>query len=84
MRPVGRRLPVHDYGRARSGCTRALLRQDGRSLPAHHGGMDLSGRMVEVVLPPEALRILGKDFGFKIRLPKIAATQGRLPDSHFG
>jgi hypothetical protein len=44
------------------------------------GGIDLSGRAVEIVLPPEALRILGQDFGFKNRLPKIALATRLIPD----
>jgi hypothetical protein len=44
------------------------------------GGIDLSGRAVEIVLPPEALRILGRDFGFKNRLPKIALETWLIPD----
>jgi hypothetical protein len=44
------------------------------------GGIDLSGREVEIVLPPEALRILGSDFGFKNRLPKIALETRLIPD----
>jgi hypothetical protein len=44
------------------------------------GGIDLSGRAVEIMLPPEALRILGRDFGFKHRLPKIALETRLIPD----
>jgi hypothetical protein len=44
------------------------------------GGIDLSGREVEIMLPPEALRILGRDFGFKNRLPKIALATRLIPD----
>jgi hypothetical protein len=44
------------------------------------GGIDLSGRKFEIVLPPEALRILGRDFGFKNRLPKIALETRLIPD----
>ncbi len=44
------------------------------------GGIDLSGRAVEIVLPPEALRVLGQDFGFKHRLPKIALETRLIPD----
>ena len=44
------------------------------------GGIDLSGREVEPVLPPEALRILGHDFGFKHRLPRIRLETRLIPD----
>jgi hypothetical protein len=44
------------------------------------GGIDLSGRMVEIVLPPEALRILGRDFALRNRLPKIALESRLIPD----
>ena len=44
------------------------------------GGVDLSGREVEILLPPEALRVLGRDFAFKHRLPKIALATRLIPD----
>jgi hypothetical protein len=44
------------------------------------GGLDLSGRTVDPVLPPEALRILGNDFAFKHRLPKIPLATRLIPD----
>ena len=44
------------------------------------GGIDLSGRAVEIVMPPEALRILGKDFAVKHRLPRIALETRLIPD----
>jgi hypothetical protein len=44
------------------------------------GGIDLTGRTVEPVLPPAAERILGRDFGFKHRLPKIALETRLIPD----
>ena len=40
------------------------------------GGLDLSGRTIEPVLPPEALRVLGRDFAFKHR-----AAEDRAPDA---
>jgi len=44
------------------------------------GGIDLSGREVEPVLPPEALRVLGHDFAFKHRLPRIRLATRLIPD----
>jgi hypothetical protein len=44
------------------------------------GGMDLSGREVEVLIPPEALRILGEDWGLKNKVPKIALRTRQIPD----
>jgi len=44
------------------------------------GGVDLSGREVEIVLPPEALRVLGQDFAFKHRLPRIRLATRLIPD----
>jgi hypothetical protein len=47
------------------------------------GGMDLSGREVEVLIPPEALRVLGQDWGFKNKVPKIALRTRLIPDWEF-
>ena len=47
------------------------------------GGMDLSGREVEVQIPPEALRILGQDWGFKNKVPKIRLETRLIPDWEF-
>jgi hypothetical protein len=47
------------------------------------GGMDLSGRAVEVSIPPEALRILGHDWGFKNKVPKIPLETRLIPDWEF-
>ena len=44
------------------------------------GGVDLSGREVEIVLPPEAARILGHDLGLKHRLPRIRLATRLIPD----
>ena len=44
------------------------------------GGIDLTGRAVEPVLPPEALRVLGRDFALKNRLPKIGLATRLIPD----
>ena len=40
----------------------------------------ISGRAVEIVLPTEALRVLGQDFAFKHRLPKIGLETRLIPD----
>ena len=42
--------------------------------------MDLSGREVEVLIPPEALRVLGRDWGLKNKVPKIALETHQIPD----
>ena len=47
------------------------------------GGMDLSGREVEILIPPEALRVLGRDWGFKNKVPKIALRTRLIPDWEF-
>jgi hypothetical protein len=44
------------------------------------GGIDLSGRAVEVLIPPEALRILGHDWGFRNNVPKIGLETRLIPD----
>jgi hypothetical protein len=44
------------------------------------GGMDLSGRMVEVVPPPEAARALGAAWSSRIVLPKVALRTWLIPD----
>ena len=44
------------------------------------GGIDLSGREVEVMIPPEALRVLGRDWGVKNKVPKIALETRQIPD----
>jgi hypothetical protein len=44
------------------------------------GGIDLSGRTVEIVLPPEAGRVLGHDFGLRHRLPRIPLETRLIPD----
>jgi hypothetical protein len=47
------------------------------------GGMDLSGRKVEIVPPPEAARALGADWRSRIRPPKIALRTWLIPDWEF-
>jgi hypothetical protein len=44
------------------------------------GGMDLSGKQVEIVPPPEAARALGADWKAKIRLPTLALRTWLIPD----
>jgi hypothetical protein len=44
------------------------------------GGMDLSGRQVEILPPPEAARMLGPDWTLRIGLPKIALRTWLIPD----
>lgn len=47
------------------------------------GGMDLSGRQVDIVPAPEAQRVLGADWGFKNKLPKIELETWLIPDWEF-
>jgi hypothetical protein len=44
------------------------------------GGMDLSGRQVDVVIPPEALRVLGSDWALRHELPRIELRTWLIPD----
>jgi hypothetical protein len=44
------------------------------------GGMDLSGKKVEVVPPPEAAQVLGADWRSRILLPKVALRTWLIPD----
>jgi len=54
---------------------------DGDELAAlSDGGIDLSGRQVEIVAPPEAARVLGQDWPVRIRIPKIALRTRLIPD----
>jgi hypothetical protein len=47
------------------------------------GGMDLSGRKVEIVPPPEAARVLGADWKVRFSLPKIELRTWLIPDWEF-
>jgi hypothetical protein len=42
--------------------------------------MDLSGRQVEVGIPPEAVRVLGSDWALKNELPRIELRTWLIPD----
>jgi hypothetical protein len=44
------------------------------------GGMDLSGRRLDVVIPPEALRVLGSDWALKHGTPQIELRTWLIPD----
>jgi hypothetical protein len=44
------------------------------------GGIDLSGRQVEVVIPPEALRVLGRDWALRHKPPQIELRTWLIPD----
>jgi hypothetical protein len=44
------------------------------------GGMDLSGRRVAVALPPEALRVLGRDWAQRHKPPQIELRTWLIPD----
>jgi hypothetical protein len=44
------------------------------------GGLDLSGRRVDAVVPPEALRVLGGDWALKCGMPQIELRTWLIPD----
>jgi hypothetical protein len=72
-----------DVERARlfkAGATALGFEDEDELVQLADGGMDLSGREVEVMIPPEALRILGHDWGLKNKLPKIALLTRLIPD----
>ena len=47
------------------------------------GGMDLSGRRVAVVIPPEALRVLGSDWALRHETPQVELRTSLIPDWEF-
>ena len=47
------------------------------------GGMDLSGRVVDVVIPPEALGVLGSDWPLRSGTPQIELRTSLIPDWEF-
>lgn len=47
------------------------------------GGTDLSGTRVEVMIPPEALRVLGRDWALRHEVPKIELRTWLIPDWEF-
>jgi hypothetical protein len=47
------------------------------------GGMELSGRRVAVVIPPEALRVLGSDWALRHETPQIELRTFLIPDWEF-
>ena len=44
------------------------------------GGMDLSGRQVDAVIPPEALRVLGSDWALRHGAPSVELRTCLIPD----
>ena len=44
------------------------------------GGTDLSGTRVEVAIPPEALRVLGRDWALKHKPPRLELRTRQIPD----
>jgi hypothetical protein len=44
------------------------------------GGLDLSGRRLDVAIPPEALRVLGADWALKHGTPQIELRTSLIPD----
>ena len=47
------------------------------------GGVDLSGRRVDIVIPPEALRVLGGDWALKHETPQVELRTSLIPDWEF-
>ncbi len=75
-----------DVERARlfkAGATAVGFEDDDEFAQLTDGGMDLSGREVEVQIPPEALRILGQDWALRNKVPKIALRTRLIPDWEF-
>jgi hypothetical protein len=64
----------------RAGATAVGFDDDDGLAQLTDGGMDLSGRRVEVVLPPEAQRVLGRDWARKHKVPQIELRTWLIPD----
>jgi hypothetical protein len=67
----------------RAGATAVGFDDEDELVQLTDGGIDLSGRQVEVVIPPEALRILGRDWASKNKLPRIELRTWLIPDWEF-
>jgi hypothetical protein len=72
-----------DVERARlfkQGATAVGFDDDDDLLQLADGGMDLSGKLVEVVIPPEGQRVLGRDWAHKHKMPRIELRTWLIPD----
>jgi hypothetical protein len=67
----------------RAGATAVGFDDEDELVQLTDGGIDLSGRQVEVAIPPEALRILGRDWASKNKLPRIELRTWLIPDWEF-
>jgi hypothetical protein len=74
---------VERAGLYRAGASAVGFDDDDDLAQLTDGGMDLSGRQVEIVPPPEAARALGPDWKVRIRLPKMALRTWLIPDWEF-
>jgi hypothetical protein len=64
----------------RAGATAVGFDDEDELAQLSDGGIDLSGRRVDVVIPPEALRVLGGDWALKHRTPQIELRTWLIPD----
>lgn len=64
----------------RGGATAVGFEDDDELAQLGDGGVDLSGRQVEIVAPPEAARVLGEDWQVRARTGKIALRTWLIPD----
>jgi hypothetical protein len=72
-----------DVERARlfkAGATAVGFDDDDELVQLTDGGMDLSGKLVEVAIPPEALRVLGHDWALRHKPPQIELRTWLIPD----
>jgi hypothetical protein len=75
-----------DVERARlfkAGATAVGFDDDDELVQLTDGGMDLSGTRVEVAIPPEALRVLGRDWALRHKPPQIELRTWLIPDWEF-
>jgi hypothetical protein len=72
-----------DVERARlfkAGATAVGFDDDDELAQLTDGGMDFSGKRVEVAIPPEAQRVLGRDWALKHKPPQIELRTWLIPD----
>ena len=71
---------VERAGLFKAGATAVGFDDDDELVQLTDGGMDLSGTRVEVAIPPEALRVLGRDWARKHKPPQIELRTWLIPD----
>jgi hypothetical protein len=72
-----------DVERARlfkAGATAVGFDDDDEFAQLSDGGIDLSGKRVAVAIPPEAQRVLGRDWARKHKVPQIELQTWLIPD----